>query len=67
MGGRSDKKNTGVATQKYLEKAPRERNVHGKLQVGLHIQPEEDGSGSTKQNWMKTSGLWLCSTGSDKV
>jgi len=41
------------ATQEYVEKGSGDRNVDSELQVQL----EEDGGGSTRQSWMKSSDL----------
>jgi len=43
------------ATTEYLEKRSRVRNGDSRIQVQL----QEDGGGSSRQNWMKKSGLWL--------
>jgi len=41
-------------TEKHLEK----RSGEGNVDIGLPVQLEEDGDGSTRQSWMETSGLW---------
>jgi len=43
-----------AATQENLEKTFGER----KMDSGLHAHVEKDEGGSTRKNWVKTSGLW---------
>ena len=46
-----------------MEKRSGERNAD----IGIQVQLEEDGGGSTRQSWMETSGLWTIFHWSDKA